>query len=262
MPHRTVSLSRDFVAVAGMVEPTRPCYLVVYVGDAQHLDSKPASATLGEQPREWVLISYVPSSCSQFEAKRMADNRAGLKAGLGAEKFAEGGMWCVHVEQISLSNHMRLTEASAAGASVPGVPNGTLGESDALASALSYEEERATSAVKLPPRSPAPRPRRAVIDDAMVRDEVSGASLGMGALTIAATAPIGTGEEPADATEAIWEERLKGVRHAYADSCSRLVGSLEELEETLCALTGEPFRREEPILRARVHMEKNLELLR
>ena len=53
-----------------------------------------------------------------------------------------------------------------------------------------------------------------------------------------------------------------GVRHAYTDSCSRLVGALEELEETLCSLSGEPYRQDEPILRARAHMEKNLQLLR
>ena len=32
-----------------------------------------------------------------------------------------------------------------------------------------------------------------------------------------------------DATEAIWEERIKNVRGAYADSCGRLVGALEAL---------------------------------
>ena len=64
-----------------------------------------------------------------------------------------------------------------------------------------------------------------------------------------------------DATEAIWEERIKGVRHAYHDSCSRLVSSLEELEQTLCSLTGDTYRPDEPILRARAHIAKNLELL-
>jgi hypothetical protein len=69
------------------------------------------------------------------------------------------------------------------------------------------------------------------------------------------------GEEMSDATEAIWEERIKGVRHAYKDSCSRLVGALEELELTLCNLTGDQYRPDEPLLRARVHMKKNLELI-
>ena len=68
-------------------------------------------------------------------------------------------------------------------------------------------------------------------------------------------------EPIADATEAIWEERIKGVRHAYMDSCSRLVSSLEELEQTLCSLTGDTYRPDEPILRARSHIAKNLELL-
>ena len=108
---RTVSLSRDFNAVSAMVDPAVPCYLVVYVGDVQQLDApKPVGM---EVPKEWMLISYVPSSCTSFEAKKMADNRAGLKAGLGADRFTEGGMWCVHVEQISLSNYMRAAESAA-----------------------------------------------------------------------------------------------------------------------------------------------------
>ena len=55
----------------------------------------------------------------------------------------------------------------------------------------------------------------------------------------------------ADATEAIWEERIKGVRNAYKDSCSRLVGALEELEQTLCNLTGDKYQHDEPLLRAK-----------
>ena len=65
-----------------------------------------------------------------------------------------------------------------------------------------------------------------------------------------------------DATDAIWEERIKGVRHAYKDSCARLVGALEELEQTLCHLTGDKYQPDEPLLRARAHMAKNLELMR
>ena len=45
----------------------------------------------------------------------MADNRAGLKAGLGAEHFSDGGLWCVSTEQISLSNYMRSIDAAASG---------------------------------------------------------------------------------------------------------------------------------------------------
>ena len=100
---RTVSLSRDFNAVSAMVDPAVPCYLVVYVGDVQQLDApKPVGM---EVPKEWMLISYVPSSCTSFEAKKMADNRAGLKAGLGAEHFTDGGLWCVHVEPGSGPTH-------------------------------------------------------------------------------------------------------------------------------------------------------------
>ena len=79
---RTASLARDFQALAALVDPQMPCYLVVYIGDVQLDPAKPgvASATPLEVPREWVLISYVPQSCSSFEAKKMADNRAVLNA--------------------------------------------------------------------------------------------------------------------------------------------------------------------------------------
>lgn len=43
----------------------------------------------------------------------------------------------------------------------------------------------------------------------------------------------------ADAADAVWDERIQGVRGAYVDSCSRLVGALEELEQTLCTLSGD-----------------------
>jgi hypothetical protein len=74
--------------------------------------------------------------------------------------------------------------------------------------------------------------------------------------------PADSSNDASDATEVIWEERIKGVRHAYTDSCSRLVGALEELEQTLCTLTGDEYRADQPLLHARAHMAKSLELFR
>ena len=38
----------------------------------------------------------------------------------------------------------------------------------------------------------------------------------------------------------MWAERIKGIKAAYVDSCTRLGSALEELEQTLCLLTGTP----------------------
>jgi|TARA_B110001469_G_scaffold41423_1_gene40966 hypothetical protein len=38
----------------------------------------------------------------------------------------------------------------------------------------------------------------------------------------------------------VWAERIKGIKAAYVDSCTRLGSALEELEQTLCLLTGTP----------------------
>ena len=228
---RTASLARDFSALASMVDAAVPCYIVVYVGDVPEIRAAQRDATVGS----WMLVSYVPSTCSTFEARKMADNRAGLKAGLGEDKFTEGGLWCVHVDQISLSNYMRsLESASSAGG-------------DAVAEQAPPVPSRSPAAltVEAPPPSekPASAERRAPL-----------ASLGIPG--------FGGGDALPDATEAIWEERIKGVRHAYKDSCARLVGALEELEQTLCGLTGDKYQQDEPLLRARAHMAKNLELMR
>ena len=82
---RTVSLSRDFQALAAMVETDTPCYIITYVGDVQH--------TAEGAGGDWMLITYVPSTTASFEAKKMADNRAALKAGLGSDRFETVGMW-------------------------------------------------------------------------------------------------------------------------------------------------------------------------
>ena len=41
-----------------------------------------------------------------------------------------------------------------------------------------------------------------------------------------------------DANDEVWAERIKGIKAAYVDSCTRLGSALEELEQTLCLLTG------------------------
>ena len=50
----------------------------------------------------WVLVTYVPDSCSSLDAKKATDNKDGLKAGLGAERFC-GEMHVRRREQICLS---------------------------------------------------------------------------------------------------------------------------------------------------------------
>jgi len=64
-----------------------------------------------------------------------------------------------------------------------------------------------------------------------------------------------------DASDAVWEERIQGLRHEYADSAKRLVGALEELEQTLCTLTGDEYRKDEPLLHARAHMNRQISLV-
>jgi len=81
---RTASLSRDFQSLASMVEAEQACYLLAFVGDL-HGGSLGTVATSNSDPAKWILISFVPESCTASLAKRMADNRTGLKvrAGLG-----------------------------------------------------------------------------------------------------------------------------------------------------------------------------------
>ena len=237
---RTPSLSRDFVSVSKMVDPEVPCYLAVYVGDVQQTleAGRPSAAASGmQEPRDWILISYVPSTSSSFEAKKMADNRAGLKTGLNAERFVDGGMWCVHVEQISLSNYMRSAEGG-----------GSVDVTDVGAAGAPAEVQLGAAAKAQPVAMRQP----VDTEEAMGWSTMPGMTESLSGLS---------GKAPTDATEAIWEQRIKNVRSAYVDSCSRLVGALEELEETLCSVSGQPYRPDEPILRARMHMQKNLEAM-
>ena len=54
--------------------------------------------------------------------------------------------------------------------------------------------------------------------------------------------------------------RTTGVRSAYFDSCKHLAGALDELEQTLCGLLGEEYKADQPLLHARAHMLKKIEL--
>lgn len=106
---RTQSLSRDFQSLAAAVDPDTTCYLVVYVGDL-HRGSMLGAGK--DDAAQWVLISYVPESSTAVMAKRMADNRPGLKAGLGSEFFC-GDMWCSSRDQITLSHYIKQLEVRA-----------------------------------------------------------------------------------------------------------------------------------------------------
>ena len=230
---RTVSLSRDFSAVQAMVEPEQPCYIAVFVGDVQHQQPQPQ---LQPPPphvpqQDWVLIAYVPSTCSSFEAKKMADGRVGLRESLGAEAFVSVGMWCVSPEQITLSNYMRSMDGASADSAGALSPDRAARQELAASKiqGVIRRKSQSTDDAQLPPMPP----------------------------------PIvfSRGAAASDPTEAIWEERMKGMRYAYVDACKRLVGQLEELEQTLCGLTGDEYRQDEPLLHARAHLAKNLDSL-
>ena len=91
---RTVSLSKDFIATAALVQPSVPCYLIMFVGDVSQVK-------LPDPKAQWLLVSYVPAAASPLLMKQMADNRAGLKAVLGESSFA-GDLWCTTADQITL----------------------------------------------------------------------------------------------------------------------------------------------------------------
>jgi hypothetical protein len=107
---RTSSLAHDFQAASGLVAPSLPCYLLLFVGDI-HSGAVPPGAT--DPHSRWVLVSFAPQSCSAEVAKLVAANREGLKAGLGADYFV-GDMWCTAREQISLSFYIRQSDAAKA----------------------------------------------------------------------------------------------------------------------------------------------------
>ena len=86
--------------------------------------------------------------------------------------------------------------------------------------------------------------------------------MGMG-MVLAAGSGGGGGEGAAlsDANDAVWAERIKGIKSAYVDSCVRLGSALEELEQTLCLLTGDEYHADEPMLHSRAHLVKKLEII-
>ena len=59
---------------------------------------------------------------------------------------------------------------------------------------------------------------------------------------LAALAGGSEGIALSDANDEVWAERIKGIKAAYVDSCTRLGSALEELEQTLCLLTGDDYR--------------------
>lgn len=209
---RTVSLSRDFQALSAVVEPDVTSYLVVFVGDVHQGKVQDGDA-------KWVLVSFVPNTTSASESKKMAENRSVVKAGLGADHFC-GDMWCTSPDQVTLSNYLRTVEGgSASGRQSPG------GASNEDANAA--DKARAASRIQ-----------------GFARRK---SAVGLGDVRESAASGQATVEHPsaalAEATDAVWEERVKGVKNAYVDSCQRLVSSLDELEQTLCALTGDEARR-------------------
>ena len=246
---RTASLSRDFQSVAATVEPDQKCYIVVYVGDLNKTRSSLGQPKPAQQG-EWVLIAYVPETCTAADAKQMADNRAGLKAGLGAEFFC-GDMWCLNRQQIALSNYLKTMDAGPS-AAVP--MTSTQQEVVRIQAAL-----RGNATRKGVAREKSRKSNAAQLIQGIQRRR-SAASLstdGVGRVL------GGVAEAPSmdDAVDEVWEERLQGARSAYMDSCKRLNTALEELEQTLCMLNGDEYKHAEPILHSRAHLVKKLEIM-
>ena len=167
----------------------------------------------------------------------MADNRSALKAGLGSEFFS-ADMWCTSPEQICLSNYIKTLESSAT-ASATASPGPRLAASPSAVQRI-----------------------QAVARGKQARHEVAKRASSRGDPAPARTVGAGTeADAPLDATDEVWEERIRGVRRAYVDSCSRLTDALGELEATLCGLTGDEYRPDQPLLHARAHMQRKLEML-
>ena len=230
---RTASLSKDFGSVAALVQPDASCYLAVFIGDVQ------AQTASADPKAQWVLISYVPSTCSTKEIKKMADNRAALKAGLGASSFT-GDMWCSSADQITLSTYLRSAEGGVG--SGPPPPGGAAAGAD-----NGEQAARDAAAAKLQGKFRTSRRTGPGMDAAAAR---GGGGAGATAASTAAAGDAGV----------LWDQRIAGARTSYLESCKRLVGALEELEQTLCGLTGDEYRADHPLLHARAHMLKKIEL--
>lgn len=237
---RTASLSRDFQSLASMVEAEQACYLLAFVGDL-HGGSLGTVATSNSDPAKWILISFVPESCTASLAKRMADNRTGLKAGLGAEHFC-GDMWCSSRDQITLSHYIKTLEVApdldtAERATV--IQAAYRGKQSRRGSA-ELKDSREKSALAIQRRQ-----RRKSNPDMSMMGGGGGSE----------------GFALSDANDEVWAERIKGIKAAYVDSCTRLGSALEELEQTLCLLTGDDYRADEPMLHSRAHLLKKLEII-
>jgi hypothetical protein len=251
---RTVSLSKDFIATAALVQPSVPCYLIMFVGDVSQVK-------LPDPKAQWLLVSYVPAAASPLLMKQMADNRAGLKAVLGESSFA-GDLWCTTADQITLSNYIRV---SAQGGGLQPPTTSAEGTNSAAAKIQSrYRQSRR-----------------------------GGPTVSIQAQAAATAATIATTAAGVSADRALWDQRMKGtatpthphpqpmahrtmamgmpslartrlapagVRSSYYDSCKRLAGSLDELEQTLCSLLGEEYKADQPLLHARAHMHKEIAL--
>lgn len=239
---RTASLSRDFQSLASMVELDTMCYLVAFVGDLHRTPGiADYASSAQEDPAKWVLVSFVPESCTAAMAKRMADNRNGLKAGLGAEYFC-GDMWCSSREQITLSHYIKTLEAN------PGGMDADTAEKAAAIQAAYRGKQSRKNVAELK----ANRESAALAIQRQRRRKSGTFETGGGGAE---------GLELSDATAEVWEERIKGVKSAYVDSCVRLSSALEELEQTLCLLTGDEYRADEPMLHSRAHLLKKLQII-
>jgi len=240
---RTASLSRDFQSVAQMVDSDAPCYLVLYVGDL-HRGSMTGKPMDKDDAAQWVLVAYVPESSTAIQAKRFADNRAGLKAGLGSECFS-GDMWCSAKDQITLSHYIKTLDA--------GADKNKLNNEDADRAAVIQAAYRGRQSRRSSVEMKQNREAAAAAIQRRQRRKSTTTTMGGGLAS--------EGAELSDATAEVWEERIKGVKSAYVDSCVRLGSALEELEQTLCLLTGDEYRADEPMLHSRAHLLKKLEII-
>ena len=236
---RTASLARDFQALAAMVDPTTPAYLLVFVGD---VPERPA----GLPNANWLLISRIDPPAPATRHARWPTTVRGSKQASERNTSPRAVCGAYRLSKSASSNYMRSLDATGESSGSPMRLGSPEKQELAAAKIQSIQRRNSSSRSKTPvPATPA---------------SVKAAVMPGGGFGVSATGGVEV-EPLSDATEAIWEERIKGVRHAYYDSCTRLVSSLEELEQTLCSLTGDSFRPDEPILRARAHISKNLELL-
>ena len=61
---RTASLARDFQALSALVDPEKPCYLVVYVGDAPRQAGSSGSGASAIVVMQWLPHVHLDFSCA------------------------------------------------------------------------------------------------------------------------------------------------------------------------------------------------------